>query len=395
MFRGTLAITGAALLLCAGTAAAEVVQTTRGAEVYKTPAKRSSRGLVMKGARFEVTERRQGKGCKGEWLAIGDRAWICSAHTRASTEAAGGDSLPEASAGKLPHRYVVTRDATAYDTLDDAAAHRNPRTLPGQGGFKYRGTRTRGGHSFVKTDEGWVPADEAKVVDSIGFNGQPLTAAAVGTRIAFVGPRAARVYDRAGQPIAGVAPLQRQAYLGTIGGPPSPANTTLLALEPGGNRFVRTDDISVVAWAAPPSGLDPDERWIDVDMTQQLMVGYEGARPVYVTLVSTANTATPVGEFRIEKKRPFSRMTSKPHYRTKWDVHAPWVISIKGRIAIHAVYWHEEFGRTKSQGCVNLAPTDARWVWDFTSPRLPPGWSRIESDAHDQPTLVRIRRSTR
>jgi hypothetical protein len=86
-------------------------------------------------------------------------------------------------------------------------------------------------------------------------------------------------------------------------------------------------------------------------------------------------------------------MTSKPHYRTKWDTYTPWVISINGRIALHAVYWHEEFGRTKSQGCVNLAPTDAQWVWDFTSPALPPGWLRIESDEQDQPTLVRIRRS--
>jgi hypothetical protein len=32
-------------------------------------------------------------------------------------------------------------------------------------------------------------------------------------------------------------------------------------------------------------------------------------------------------------------------------------------------------------------------VWDFTSPALPPGWLRIESDEQDQPTLVRIRRS--
>ncbi|HUH04613.1 MAG TPA: L,D-transpeptidase [Kofleriaceae bacterium] len=379
----------------AGTAAADVVETTRGSEVYKIPHKRSSesRGMVMKGARFEVRERRAGRGCKGEWLKIDDRAWLCSAGTRATTKAPGGDALPAKAAGNLPHRYVVTRDATAYDTLEDAVAERKARVLAGQGGFKYRGTRSKGGQSFVKTDEGWVPADQATIVDSIDFNGQPLTAVAVGKRLAFVGPRAAPLYDRTGRRLAGVASLERQRYLGEVGAPVSVGGTALVPTTPGGDRFVRTAALSMVDWAPAPAGIGATERWLDVDMTEQLLVAYEGTRPVYVTLVSTANTATPVGEFRIEKKRPFSRMTSKPHYRTKWDTYTPWVISINGRIALHAVYWHEEFGRTKSQGCVNLAPTDASWVWDFTSPALPPGWLRIESDELDQPTLVRLRRS--
>lgn len=393
--RGTAIISCALVLGVTGAAAAEVVETTRGSEVYKVPEKRSSksRGQVMKGARFEVRERRKGSGCKGEWLKIDERAWLCSDRTRATTGAPGGDTLPEAGAGNLPHRYVVTRDATAYDSLDDAVADRNPRVLAGQGGFKYRGTRSKAGKSFVKTDEGWVPAAEARVVDSIDFNGQPLTASAVGKRLAFVGPRAAPLYDRAGRRLAGVAALERQHYLGEVGAEITAGDTALVPVTPGGDRFVRADAVSIVDWVTPPAGVGAGERWLDVDMSQQLLVAYEGTRPVYVTLVSTANTATPVGEFHIEKKRPYSRMTSKPHYRTKWDTHTPWVISINGRIALHAVYWHEEFGRTKSQGCVNLAPADAHWVWDFTSPALPPGWVRIESDERDQPTLVRIRRS--
>lgn len=380
----------------AGVASADVVETTRGSEVYKVPKKRSSesRGMVMKGARFEVRERRKGQGCKGEWLKIDERAWLCSARTRATTRPPGGDALPSVASGNLPHRYVVTRDATAYDTLEDAMAKRNPRVLAGQGGFKYRGTRSKGGQTFVKTDEGWVPADQAKVVASIDFNGQPLTPAAVGKRLAFVGPRAAPLYDRTGQRLTGVESLERQRYLGEVGSPVTADGTSLVPTTPGGDRYVRTSALSMIDWAPAPAGVGAAERWLDVDMTEQLLVAYEGTRPVYVTLVSTANTATPAGEFRIEKKRPFSRMTSKPHYRTKWDTYTPWVISINGRIALHAVYWHEEFGRTKSQGCVNLAPTDASWVWDFTSPALPPGWLRIESDELDQPTLVRIRRSS-
>ena len=33
--------------------------------------------------------------------------------------------------------------------------------------------------------------------------------------------------------------------------------------------------------------------------------------------------------------------------------------------ALHGTYWHAKFGTPTSRGCVNLAPTDANWVFDF------------------------------
>ena len=49
----------------------------------------------------------------------------------------------------------------------------------------------------------------------------------------------------------------------------------------------------------------------------------------------------------------------------------PWVQYFKGGYALHAAYWHDDFGRGRSHGCVNLAPIDARYVFFWSSPTCP------------------------
>ena len=50
-------------------------------------------------------------------------------------------------------------------------------------------------------------------------------------------------------------------------------------------------------------------------------------------------------------------------------------------IALHGAYWHRRFGERVSHGCVNLAPTDAAWLYEFT-----PNFERGKSGA-----VVRVR----
>jgi lipoprotein-anchoring transpeptidase ErfK/SrfK len=43
----------------------------------------------------------------------------------------------------------------------------------------------------------------------------------------------------------------------------------------------------------------------------------------------------------------------------------PWVMYFdKGR-ALHGEYWHDRLGFKRSHGCVNLAPLDARWLFNW------------------------------
>jgi hypothetical protein len=48
-------------------------------------------------------------------------------------------------------------------------------------------------------------------------------------------------------------------------------------------------DVRVAAVASPPAGIGDDDKWFDVDRDDQVLVAYEGTKPVYATLVSTGN----------------------------------------------------------------------------------------------------------
>jgi len=142
------------------------------------------------------------------------------------------------------------------------------------------------------------------------------------------------------------------------------------------------------------------ERWIDVDSSAQTLVAYEGARPVYATLVSTGRgpagsaSATPLGVHRIWVKLFASDMANvqsqdtDPHYSLE-DV--PYVQFFNDAVALHGTYWHGDFGHPRSHGCVNLSPLDAHWLFDFTEPRVPAGWGAAYPASIDQGTVVRVR----
>lgn len=142
-------------------------------------------------------------------------------------------------------------------------------------------------------------------------------------------------------------------------------------------------------------------KWIDVSITYQSLTLYEGEKPVYATLVSTGvdgagdpktTKSTVRGEFRIDYKHVTSTMDAEdPDSRFELrDV--PWVQYFEQGYALHAAYWHDDFGRMRSHGCVNMSPVDARKVFFWTDPPLPEGWHAVKSaPTMGQGTWVRVR----
>ena len=56
--------------------------------------------------------------------------------------------------------------------------------------------------------------------------------------------------------------------------------------------------------------------------------------------------------------------------------------------ALHGAYWHDKFGKVRSHGCINLAPPDAAWLFEWTEPHVPMGWHGARNMNHG--TLVYI-----
>ena len=108
-----------------------------------------------------------------------------------------------------------------------------------------------------------------------------------------------------------------------------------------------------------------DERWIDVNLSQQQIYAYEGDVVVNSFVVSTGvwDTPTVTGEFRIYAKVPMQDMSGPGYYLR--DV--PWVMFFYEDYGFHGTYWHHNFGTPMSRGCVNLTVDDAAWLYNWAS----------------------------
>jgi hypothetical protein len=158
----------------------------------------------------------------------------------------------------------------------------------------------------------------------------------------------------------------------------------------GNDEWIPRDELRVAAIAAPPAELAPHEKWFDVDLDEQVLVAYEGETPVYATLVSTGKWGhdTPAEMARVESKHQTATMNSD-----KVDVYSvadvPWTMYYDHNFALHTSYWHDGFGGKRSHGCINLAPHDARVLYRWSSPDVPPGWIAVYADADNPGSLVR------
>ncbi len=157
--------------------------------------------------------------------------------------------------------------------------------------------------------------------------------------------------------------------------------------------IIRETAMRIIDPVARPTQIPEGDRWIHVDLSEQTLVAYEGARAVFATLVSTGREgfATPTGTYRIQSKHVSTTMDDPDSPTEAYSIEdVPWTMYFEGSYALHAAFWHDNFGRVRSHGCVNLAPADARWLFEWTTPGLPPGWHGIIASSRTPGTWVHI-----
>jgi len=125
-----------------------------------------------------------------------------------------------------------------------------------------------------------------------------------------------------------------------------------------------------------PISLGYQDKMIRIDVDAQLLTCYEGKRMVFYTRIGSGvyDKATPHGEFTVLFKRHTSRMIGgdgDEHYDLP-GIAFPTYFTYSG-VAIHGTYWHNDFGRRHSHGCVNVTNDAARWVFRWADPVAPYG----------------------
>jgi lipoprotein-anchoring transpeptidase ErfK/SrfK len=404
--------------------------------IYREPAVGALRGLLAKGEAFPVVERVEGPDCAAGWARLDGDGYACLDHTEPS--AAVPIVLPRLVAFDPPDPSEWTQYSAAKGYTRDNVAQSEAllpfiygkpwRTWKGplyadvaafEAGAKPVGAlthdhkyhfsaakETSAGTVLVRDDGQVSPVDSVFLYPVSRFHGRDLLAEPI--EAGFV-PGWAVDYDggavfAAPAPPAGTAPaalLELQKPL-KVKATAATADGTWWevedALGPGIPGYMKdnADFPTIRRWELPvrPAEIGASERWIDVNIAQQVLTVMDGDTPIYTTLVSSGLTLlTPIGLFRISDKAAWADMEgrSDASYDPYFVENVPWVMHFAPRYALHGAFWHWGFGHRASHGCVNLAPQDAKWIFEHVGPSVHEGWLAAYETPADPGTAVRIR----
>ena len=145
-----------------------------------------------------------------------------------------------------------------------------------------------------------------------------------------------------------LSPLGRE-FAGVTGAPTTPVLPEEMAINPNPRNFTR---------------------WFEGNLTRQTLTFWEAGQVVHETYMSSGLLRpTPVGEFVIYRRVENEHMVSDapPGAPGYYDLYGVLFTQYFSRWfdALHYAYWHNDFGKPKSHGCLNLRLGDSRLAWEF------------------------------
>ena len=323
-------------------------------------------------------------------------ARLPSAEEALSVEPDLGNHLRKAARSALEPGYVAPPPAESvpgfllygHNAPGLSGTHRSMQALElghahARSGFALLSTFDYEGRRYGLTTElAVLPLDRTRVIKPGSFSGKKLD-------------------DEVTLPVAFVRSHHASHYLAGAGGALTPGDAigfreaipiTGVSRRLGGATYLEARDGSLIREEQtvrvdnihrPPAWATGKRRWIDVSILKQTLVAYEGAKPVYTTLVSTGadglgdpkkTHSTIQGAFLIHTKH-LSVTMDDDRIGDEFDFRdVPFVQYFTEGFAFHAAYWHDEFGTPRSHGCVNLSPLDAAWLFNWTLPEVPAAW---------------------
>ncbi|WP_217183074.1 L,D-transpeptidase family protein [Streptomyces sp. AC495_CC817] len=109
-------------------------------------------------------------------------------------------------------------------------------------------------------------------------------------------------------------------------------------------------------------------RRIEVDLSSQTAILYENDAVVKSWKISSGRSGTPTdqGHFKVYAHVRMQDMKGSNPDGTKYVTEdVPWVTYFNGDEAFHGTYWHSNFGRPMSHGCVNMPIDVAKYVYEW------------------------------
>ncbi len=122
---------------------------------------------------------------------------------------------------------------------------------------------------------------------------------------------------------------------------------------------------------------DPIARYIEVDLTNQKLYGYEDNQQVFDFSISSGLwDRTPTGTFTVWKKVRSQKMSggSKELGTYYYLPNVPYILFFyNDKVAkslgysLHGTYWHDNFGQPMSHGCINMKTSEVAQIYAWAS----------------------------
>ena len=134
-----------------------------------------------------------------------------------------------------------------------------------------------------------------------------------------------------------------------------------------------------------------DDKWIEIDLSEQKLTAWEGNNKFLETLVSSGKWGrTPTGEFNIWSKFKYTKMSggNKTLNTYYYLPNVPYTMYFYKDFGLHGTYWHNNFGTPMSHGCVNLPTTVAEKLFYWSTPVLAEGKNSVIANNNNPGTKV-------
>lgn len=397
-------------------------------------------GTLAIDTRVDWRRTARGKGCTKPWIEVEPRGWICGDNVEPSTKAPFGREVPMLDRGEIvPGDYgrIAGPNASTY-TLEkkveppkkkfgakdkQAKKETGPVTSPSQ--LDDAGSAAGAGPKLVE-DQPILGTLTVRIYEEATFAGKQYLRISpkekeyvLKSQVKRLVPSSymgARLGDDTGWavPFGFVWPRNNWQQAWTYEQPNRIANRQVPARMPvpiletangkdgkpmayriGEGEWMRVGDVRVFHPTPPPPLLKKNERWIDIDLDEQILVAFEGNMAVYATMISSGakDHSTMTGTYRVWLKDSEADMKNLKAEDPYSVATVPWTQFFypEEDLALHTAYWHDAFGKPKSHGCINLAPRDARWLYYWSDPQVAPGWTSSTGVVEMPGSVVRVR----
>ena len=118
---------------------------------------------------------------------------------------------------------------------------------------------------------------------------------------------------------------------------------------------------------------------LEIHLPLQVLIAYQLDAPVFMARIATGGIfrdgdfSTQPGNYLTFHKRPSRHMAAGNLAAGGYDLPGvPWISYFtENGVSIHGTYWHNNYGRPRSHGCINMTPLAAKWIYRWTQPVVP------------------------